>query len=187
MTKQRTKVMVDILEEHFEELEFLWTQRRDALHSADFTPRDLAELDQRIEAHVAGLLVGGEATVAVARELLTADDPMMVFAAAYTLLRFHTEEAAQPLLAALSPAEPPQREGLREALCHGPIGMVEGPLRRALDDGPPAVAAVAAEALAFHRRLDRAPARLKALREDPDPAVRRAAWRVAAMADANKY
>ena len=50
----------DIAEEHYEELQFLWTQRRNALRSSAYTMREMGMLEERIEAQTQGLLVLGD-------------------------------------------------------------------------------------------------------------------------------
>ena len=60
MTDTPMKFLPDLVEEHFEELAFLWGQRRGALRSPRFMPRDLDRLEKRIEAHLQGLLIAGD-------------------------------------------------------------------------------------------------------------------------------
>ena len=72
----------DVAEEHFEELQFLWSQRRHALRSAAYTMREMAMLEERIEAHVQGLLVIGADLLDFVAEGLDGDDAMAAFAAA---------------------------------------------------------------------------------------------------------
>jgi len=76
------KVMLDILEEHFEELEFLWLQRDLAIAAPDYDLADLAELDERVEAHIDGLRIAGDAGWEIAKEQLVGDEAGEVFAGA---------------------------------------------------------------------------------------------------------
>ena len=183
MAEPKTRVIVNILEEHFEELEFLWGQRQAALRSPEYTARELAELEERIEAHVQGLLVGGDATSPLVEEGLTADDPLVAFAAAYTLLRLNREAAAERVIQALLQADGPQLKGVRHALCHGPIELVLDQLRQAVDRTSAPVAVSAAEALAFHHELDAETGRLDDFLKDDNADVRQAAWRIVALLD----
>ncbi len=43
-----------IAEQHFEELQFLWTQRRSALDSAAYTEREMSRPEERIGGHGQG-------------------------------------------------------------------------------------------------------------------------------------
>jgi uncharacterized protein (TIGR02270 family) len=76
------KVMLDILEEHFEELEFLWLQRDLAIAAPDYDLADLAELDERVEAHIDGLRIAGDAGWEIAKEQLVGDEAGEVFTGA---------------------------------------------------------------------------------------------------------
>jgi len=178
MAANKLKVIPDILEEHFEELAFLWGQRQEALYSPEYTLPELLELEERIEAHVQGLLVGAEHTIPFVDDGLSQDEPLEVFAASYTLLRLNIDSAARQVMDAFFQAEGPQLEGIREALCHGPIDMVMGRLHEAVTSAPAPIAAAAAEALAFHGKLDPAIPRLAKFFQDKNAKVRRAAWRL---------
>jgi len=178
MAANKLKVIPDILEEHFEELAFLWGQRQEALYSPEYTLPELLELEERIEAHVQGLLVGAENTIPFVEDGLSQDEPLEVFAASYTLLRLNIDPAARQVKDAFFQAEGPQLGGIREALCNGPIDMVMGQLRETVTSAPAPIAAAAAEALAFHGKLDPATAQLAKFSQDKSAQVRRAAWRL---------
>lgn len=180
-SEPKTRVMVDILEEHLEELAFLWMQRQEAIRSHEYVSREVADLEQRMEAHVQGLLVGGDAPIPLVEETLRGDDPLDAFAAAYTLLRLRSEDANHRVLYAFREAEGEQLDGIRDALCHGANEPVLELIRDSLDSAPPAVAAAAAEILAFHRQLDHQTEQLTEFFHDDDPQVRQAAWRVVAL------
>ncbi len=170
-----------ILEEHFEELQMLWELRQSALRDPDYTVVDVAELDERIEAHVDGLVLGGENAVPILEEGLGGDEPSMAFAAGYVTLRIGQQELADKMMDVFLEAQEGQLDGLRQALCHGPVGLVGDPLTSAHETGPPEVAAAAAEVLAFHGQLRRESGRLAEFYAHENPSVRRTAWRITAM------
>jgi len=182
MAANKVNVIPDILEEHFEELEFLWGQRQEALRSPEYTLPELLELEERIEVHIQGLLIGGEHTIPIIQEGLSEDDSLTVFAAAYALLRLGIESAAQQVVDAFLQAEGEQLDGIGQALCHGPIDMIIDQLKEALASGPAPVAVSAAEALAFHKKLDLKTPRLAEFPQDENANVRRTAWRVVTLA-----
>ena len=183
MAGPKTRVIIDILEEHYEELAFLWAQRQNALRSPEYTSRELADLEERIEARVQGLLIGGEAIVPLVEEGLAEDDPAVAFAAAYALLRLDSQLAREKVSNAFVAAQGGALEGIRQALCHGLIDELKEWLDGQLADAAPPIAVAAAEALAFHEMLDSEDARLDKLLADTDGLVRAAAWRVAALLD----
>jgi uncharacterized protein (TIGR02270 family) len=177
----KATVIVGILEEHLEELAYLWGQRRSALRSPEYTLRELHDLEERIEARVHGLLAGREHTVPLLEDGLSQDDPLVVFAAAYTFLRMGNDLGAHKVTDAFFQATRRLLDGIREALCHGPIDNVLSSLQRALATASAGTAAAAAEILAFHSRLDPRSERLQELLKDANPGVRRAAWRIVAF------
>lgn len=71
-----------LVERHFEEAVFLWRQRSAAVHAPHFDLRALADLDERLEAHLDGLRVAGESGWDIARQALGGKGPGEVFVAA---------------------------------------------------------------------------------------------------------
>jgi len=178
MAGTRLRVIPDIVEEHAEEVAFLWGQRQEALRSPEYVLPELIELEGRIEAHIQGLLVGGEHTILIIEGGLADDDPLVVFATAYAFLRLNLQSAVERVMEALSHAEPLQLDGMRQALCHAPINMVTSQLQEALASAGALVAVTAAEALAFHGKLDPKVPRLSEFLQDENAPVRCAGWRV---------
>jgi uncharacterized protein (TIGR02270 family) len=178
-TAPRLTYLPDLLEEHLEEVEFLWAQREAALTSTRQTQRDLAHLDERIEAHVQGVLAAGEHAIPLLEERLAGDDANVVFAAAFSRLRGPAAPVDR-LLDAFSTAEGPRLDGLKRALAFGASPAALARLRDLLLSAQPPVAAAAAEILAFHREFGATPGRLLLLLREDAAAVRRQAWRVAA-------
>jgi uncharacterized protein (TIGR02270 family) len=181
MVQLRPKFILDILEEHYEELEFLWGQRKAALRSPTHISHTLFELEERIEAHVQGLLIGGEETIPIVESGLSDGESTTAFAAAFTLLRLNRVHATQRVLEAFLGARGGQLDGIRQALCHGPIELFDDQLQEASTSSPATIATAAAEALAFHRQLEPDASRLGTLLRDDNQTVRRAAWRVVAL------
>jgi uncharacterized protein (TIGR02270 family) len=169
----------DIAEEHYEELQFLWTQRRNALYSAAHTMREMGMLEERIEAHVQGLLVLGDQLLDFVAPGLAGDDEMPAFASAYALLRLGTPGAIERVRDAFVSAEGKRLDGIRAALSHGPAQPMLPLLQSLFASAAPPIAVAAGEALVFHRALQPAPEQLVPLLRDEMPAVRRGAWRIA--------
>jgi uncharacterized protein (TIGR02270 family) len=112
-------LLMDIYEEHLDEASFLWVQWSRALDAPDYTLEDVASLEERLLAHLDGLVLGGEP---VARELLLpaldSEDPPRISAALWALL-------AEPGF--MAPAEWVER--VRAAAPEGPLAA----FRRALE------------------------------------------------------
>jgi uncharacterized protein (TIGR02270 family) len=173
----------EVVQRHFDTYRFLWSQWQSAVRSAGFTLRDLSRVEERMEAHLDGLIVADEHRGILLEASLTAEDPAAVLAAAYALLRLDRDDAAAKVVEAILQSQGPQIDGLREALCLGDIARIIPRLRELFASDSPLAAAVAAEALAFHGQLETGSMRLAALLGDENPAVRCIAWRVVAIVD----
>ncbi len=176
------KFLPDLVEEHFEELAFLWGQRRHALTSRRFFPRDLDRLEKRIEAHLEGLLIAGDELAAFVRPGLEGDDADEAFAAGYGLLRSRLPDATDRVWEAFASATGARAEGLAEAFAHGPAEMLLPRLQDAVSSAEPFRSAAAAEALALRGRLRPDGRAQEAWLASDEPAVRLKAWRVVALA-----
>jgi uncharacterized protein (TIGR02270 family) len=147
-------VLWDVVEEHLDEAEFLWSQWERALVAPDFTLAEVAEREEeRLLAHVDGLTAGGEE---VAEKLLypelAGDDPSRVSAAAFALFASGSPAAKKAAFAALRGGE----EGPRAAICRA-LGLGAHPdasvgLLADLPADPQPVQAAILEALAFERQ-----------------------------------
>jgi uncharacterized protein (TIGR02270 family) len=178
----KLRFLPDILEEHFEELAFLWGQRRTALRSPNYTRRAFLQLESRIEAHVQGILVVGDGALPLLEEGLRSDDPDLLFAAAYALLRAGSGRGVQLVGEAFFGSEGEKLEALREALAHGLPGELEARLQEESRASPPRLtSAAAAESLAFHRKLNLNAEQFHRLLRSEVVEIRRSAWRAAAV------
>jgi uncharacterized protein (TIGR02270 family) len=111
-------ILWDVVEEHFEEAAFLFGQWESALYSPKFDLAGLEKLEQRIEAHVDGLIVGG---TEVARrildpELTNGDDPGRATVAALALLFTADQDIAGRIIDTAVRANEPLQQALIRAL-----------------------------------------------------------------------
>ncbi len=82
------RILTHIVEQHAEEAAFLWLLRDKAVDAPHYARRHLARLDERVEAHVDGLRVAGEAGREIAwKQLEQFGETGEMFAAAITLYR----------------------------------------------------------------------------------------------------
>ena len=112
-------ILWDVIEEHFDEAEFLFEQWERALHSPEYTLAELgATLEQRLEAHLDGLLIGGRAVAEylLERELENDTAPTRAVVAALVLLCGEEESVARRVLGAVQDADGPLQEALARAL-----------------------------------------------------------------------
>jgi uncharacterized protein (TIGR02270 family) len=177
-------VVPDIVEEHCDELQFLWTQRRNALRSSSFTERALRMLEERIEAHVDGMLVAGERMLELVEPCVVGEEEMPAFAAAFTLLRRGSPDGLRRVLDAFQNPKGQALLGLRDGLAHGHSGPLPDQVTQQLTSlfmsAGPAVGAAAGEVLAFHNAISPDPRHLERFVHAEDATARESGWRLAA-------
>ena len=168
--------MVDLLEVHVDELEWLWRQRHVALGSGEYDFRALVQLDERIASHVDALVLAGEEAWTLLRtRLVEAEDAYAAFGAAHALLLQEDAAVARQTLELSAGLEGAAWEGFRLALRHAPPERYVDALRGFVAGASERHAAAALEALAFHGQPDPG-GRLLELLGTAEPGVRHAAW-----------
>jgi uncharacterized protein (TIGR02270 family) len=108
-------VLNDVVELHLDEAAWLWAQWRRALFAPDFDLADAAEWEERLLAHVDGLVEGGQAVSDVLLgPALESSEPERISAAFLALL--HTGPSEDHVRSLLRGAEPLQRASMQRAL-----------------------------------------------------------------------
>jgi uncharacterized protein (TIGR02270 family) len=174
--------IVDILEEHLDELGFLLERRGGAVRSPDYRSRDVRLLDARVVAHADGLVLAGrDAEPLLLEALEDADEPAKAGAAAFVLARAEDSRIdPQPIIDLASSGPPEVVRAIAGALLLAGPGGAREPLAAAVRGGTPRTAAVATLALAGARAPGAAQP-LPALLTDDDPLVRELGWRALAV------
>jgi uncharacterized protein (TIGR02270 family) len=143
-------VLMDVLEEHLNEAAFLWSQWESALVSANHGLESTAECEERLLAHVDGLVVGGEAAVG---ELLLpgleTDERARISAAALALLAGGGKRELQEVLEVLDSGDEVQRAGIGRAMELSEREGLEATLLGRLSAEDPTLRALAFRVLAF--------------------------------------
>jgi uncharacterized protein (TIGR02270 family) len=186
MAAARARYIPDLVQVHIDDLAFVWGQRREALGSRRHSLREYAELNERLEAHLQGVLVAPPAALGAQLQMqLAGPDRDETFAAAFALLRLSDTASTHAVVVEFSHAQGAALAGLRDAFSLAPHALFAAEMRSALDQAKPPTAVAAAAVLANHHLLDAASPRLARLIDDEDAAVAQLAWRVAAVVDAN--
>ena len=180
MTPPKLAYIPELVERHYDELQFLWAQRESALRSPKYTMREFSALEQRIEGHVQGMLVAGVDLIRMVEEGLTSEDPPTSFAAAYALLRLENETATLAVIQAFSAAQGKQMHGLRQALSLARMEQILPSLPFLFFSSATPTVAAAADVLACHGALPPPGLTIETLLQDEDAAVRETGWRVVA-------
>lgn len=143
-------VLMDVLEEHLNEAAFLWSQWESALVSANHGLEDTAECEERLLAHVDGLVIGGEAAVGeLLLPALETDERARISAAALALLAGGGKRELQELLEVLDSGDEVQRSGIGRALELSEREGLEAALLGRLSAEDPSLRALAFRVLAF--------------------------------------
>jgi uncharacterized protein (TIGR02270 family) len=144
----------EVIDQHAEEAAFLWTQRDHAVESPAYALRHLARLDERVEAHVDGLRVAGEAGWSTAVAALSAG-PGEAFAA--SVLAFESGDAAKiDMVLNAGCSAPPLERGLISALGWTEPSVAVREARKLVDSAEPETRRAGIAAMAI-RRIDPGP------------------------------
>ena len=73
--------VTEIINQHSEESAFLWILRNAAIHAPHYNLKDLAHLENRLEAHLDGLRIAGDDGWSLCKQALAFEEPGEVFAA----------------------------------------------------------------------------------------------------------
>jgi uncharacterized protein (TIGR02270 family) len=79
-------IIPDIIDQHAEEAAFLWNLRHTAVSAPHYNLQDLADLDERVEAHIDGLRIAGEYGLEVCMKNLEYKEAGEIFAASVLAL-----------------------------------------------------------------------------------------------------
>lgn len=145
--------MVDaIVEQHASEAAFLWSLRERALRDPHYDLDDLGRLDERMEAHLDGLDLGGDAAWKICKAALSAEEPGEVFAASVVATSRGDIRGIAHVLD-VGCGTPELRRGMTSALGWLPFETVNRILPGLLDSAcPPVLQRLGISACALHRR-----------------------------------
>ena len=144
-------IIEHIITQHAEEASFLWLLRDHAIRAPHYSLTDLAELDDRVEAHLDGLRIAGDAGWEMCKEGLGYEEAGEVFAAA--ILAFESEDAAriETVLTAGSPSLE-LSYALVSALNWLSYPQAQIPIQQLLNTTSPDLRRVGIAACAMHRQ-----------------------------------
>lgn len=144
-------ILRNIVDQHAEEASFLWTLRDRAASGMTYSLDALADLDERVEAHLDGLRIGGEHAWEACADVLPMDSAGDVFVvSALALHQGEDEKLAQVLDAA--GLEPALARGIISAIGWTPVDRIGASLAAFLDsEGPPALQLLGLAGASLHR------------------------------------
>jgi uncharacterized protein (TIGR02270 family) len=163
-------ILIDILEEHIEEADFLWQQRGNALLSKNYNLDKFAELEKRLLAHLDGLVLAEKDGWKLLEPKLAGGEIGEVFAAAFVALESGDAKQIDQVQKGFLKAEDAILNGIHHALRHTNSLDVEKIVRPLLNTERNELRAAALDILSFRRVLIE-PNRLQIFLGDKDPRV----------------
>lgn len=143
--------LIDLYREHLDEASFLYQQCRHLRRDAEMPWTGVHAFEQRLEAHLDALVVGGELALSVCRTQAQEGDAGELFAAMCVFCRQMNAPYLTEALKALTLDEPERMQAAAEAMkAELPVAWQDH-FVRALTQGGPALTPVLL-ALALHRR-----------------------------------
>ena len=140
-----------IIDQHAEEAAFLWLLRDAAVFAPHYSLKDLAHLDDRVEAHLDGLRIAGEAGWAACAAALEQDEPGEVFVAA--VLAFTSGDGKRIDAVASAGSSSAENDlGLISALGWLEYAQIEGIVNHLPSANSPLYRRIAIAVTAIHRR-----------------------------------
>ena len=130
-------MIVEIVEEHAGEAAFLWRIRDAAAVAPHYDRRRLAELDERLEAHLDGLRVAGAQGLEVGEAALDPEEPGSVFALALLAVEQGDAKRLEAALT-LAAASPAAARGAVSALAWVPFERARAAIAPLLASSEPA-------------------------------------------------
>jgi uncharacterized protein (TIGR02270 family) len=165
-------VLPAVLSQHAEDAAFNWVLRDLAVHEAHYSLRDLADLDDRVEAHLDGLRIAGDMGWEILKEELRSEEAGEVFAAASIAFDSGDPPRVEGVLATVCDSVELSR-GLISALGWLPFDVAREHLNQLLQSEDPSRRRVGIGGTAVHR-ADPGDALTKLLTSGETPAKSRA-------------
>jgi len=144
-------VIESIVEQHAEEAAFLWLLRDAAVQAPHYSLNDLADIDERVEAHIDGLRVAGEAGWSFCADALSQEEPGEVFAAAVLAFESGQDQRIKMVLEAAA-TDPELSRGLISALGWLRLDQVKEHIDQLLRSLTPELRRIGVAASAVHRQ-----------------------------------
>lgn len=146
-----SEILPEIVARHAEEAAFLWLLRDRAVNQPHYLPRQLADLDDRIEAHLDGLRIAGDAGWAQARQQLELAEPGEVFTAGVLAFGGHDAKRRQQVLD-VAAAKPGLDRAVAAALAWLPAATAMAQIQNWFASKDAVFRLIAVRTAAAHRR-----------------------------------
>ena len=144
-------IIAEIVSQHAEEAAFLWLLRSNAISQPHYALKDLAKLDDRVEAHLDGLRVAGDAGWELCKAGLAHEENGEVFAAVVMAFESGIEPRIQAVLNVVEQT-PALSRGLISALGWIPFQQISSQIQALLASPSAVQKRIGIAACAIHRQ-----------------------------------
>ncbi len=144
-------VIESIVEQHAEEAAFLWILRDAAVQAPHYSLKDLADIDERVEAHIDGLRISEDMGWSICADALAQEEPGEVFAAAVLAFESGQDQRIKMVLEAAA-TDPELSLGLISALGWLRFDQVKEHIDQLLQSLTPELRRIGIAASAVHRQ-----------------------------------
>lgn len=162
-TSQRA-FLIELYEEYLEEASFLYGQRRTLFHNPEVSWRKIGEFEDRLEAHIDGLIVGDELALDLCKRHAIEGDFEELFAAVCVFCRQRNRDLVLSALEQLDPEDPNKVSAIADALKYELPSEWISDLLVLLNSGDPKFAPVLARTFGY-RRIPCGPELMSALKK----------------------
>jgi uncharacterized protein (TIGR02270 family) len=141
---------VGIYKEHLDDASFLYEQRQAYLRDPEVNWADLSAWEDRLEAHLDALVVGGDLALEICAKEAAARDPGVMHAALRVFCRQNRKEKVFQTLEEIDPAADPAVDAAAWALC-SEVGWRDDVLRTFQQEDRPQVTRILARVVGYRR------------------------------------
>jgi uncharacterized protein (TIGR02270 family) len=159
--------------DHLEEIEFLLAQRIGLFHDPEVQWPQIEDFENRLMAHVDGIILGGKDADALSIELLDSDDIDIVRGAAYALAHSESPDALGVVVQKMEQTPSELLPAYVDALKHPPNDRISEKLTDLLSHAHPEIRTSAIEILGYRREGNAE--QIAGCLEDSNPAITAAA------------
>ncbi|MBW2663262.1 MAG: HEAT repeat domain-containing protein [Deltaproteobacteria bacterium] len=177
MTQTILDFETELYQEHLEEASFLYEQRLTLFDDPEITWLDIADFEERFEAHIDALVVGEDLALNVCKTQAMEADFGELHAAVRVFCRQNRLDFVQECLETLDPKDTERVQAISDALNHELPAEWKDEFIRILSEGDQSLIPVAAKLIGY-RRLSSGKELLQALQQNNSQAISNIIWSI---------
>ena len=167
--------LIELYEEYLEEASFLYTQRKTLYKNPEIKWKKIGEFEDRLEAHIDGLVVGDKLALDVAKRHSIEGDFGELYAATCLFCRQDRRDLVLAIFDQLDPGDAAKASAVADALKYELPDAWSQDFLLLLGSGDPKLAPILARAFGY-RRIPCGPQLLAAMKKCAAPALPELVW-----------